>query len=112
MIISHEYKFIFVKTVKTAGTSIEAYLSNVCPEDDIFSSIEPPIKAHRPRNQKGIWNPIPDIFKHSEHYTGNSRGIKRELKDLIKLNKFYNHMPEGLCLEYQKRHGTVIINSV
>ncbi|MEL6382956.1 MAG: chondroitin 4-O-sulfotransferase, partial [Cyanobacteria bacterium J06626_18] len=30
MIISHEYKFIFLKTRKTAGTSIEIALSKFC----------------------------------------------------------------------------------
>ena len=30
MLISHAYKFIFVKTVKTAGTSVEAFLEPFC----------------------------------------------------------------------------------
>ena len=30
MIISHEHKFIFLKTKKTAGTAIEAALSELC----------------------------------------------------------------------------------
>ena len=40
MIISHEYKFIFIKTVKTAGTSIYHYLAPLCGPDDILSPIE------------------------------------------------------------------------
>ena len=30
MIVSHEHKFIFLKTKKTAGTSIELALSELC----------------------------------------------------------------------------------
>lgn len=37
MIISHKHKFIFIKTRKTAGTSIEAYLKQFLGEDDIVS---------------------------------------------------------------------------
>ena len=36
MIISHKYKFIFIKTQKTAGSSIELYLSRFCGKDDII----------------------------------------------------------------------------
>lgn len=41
MIISHKNKFIFVKTGKTAGTSIEIALSKYCGPDDIITPISP-----------------------------------------------------------------------
>lgn len=37
MIISHKYKFIFIKNQKTAGSSIEAYLSGFCGDDDVLT---------------------------------------------------------------------------
>ncbi|MEX2597190.1 MAG: hypothetical protein WEC59_09715 [Salibacteraceae bacterium] len=39
MIISHKHKFIFVKTKKTAGTSVEIALSKICGDDDIITPI-------------------------------------------------------------------------
>jgi hypothetical protein len=39
MIVSHERKFIFLKTHKTAGTSLEIALSKYCGPDDILTPI-------------------------------------------------------------------------
>ena len=37
MILSHTHKFIYIKTYKTASTSIEAALSAVCGPDDVIT---------------------------------------------------------------------------
>src|ERR1044072_9375465 len=39
MIVSHEHKFIFLKTKKTAGTSIELALSALCDERDVITPL-------------------------------------------------------------------------
>lgn len=39
MIISHRHRFIFLKTRKTAGTSIEIALSRFCGPDDVITPI-------------------------------------------------------------------------
>ncbi len=42
MIVSHEHRFIFLKTRKTAGTSIEIALSRFCGDWDVITPIGPP----------------------------------------------------------------------
>lgn len=50
MIISHTHKFIFIKSFKTAGTSIESTLSNYCSGTDIVT----PLNDYRHnRNEDG-----------------------------------------------------------
>lgn len=39
MIISHKYKFIFIKPQKTAGTSVELMLSRICGPDDVITPL-------------------------------------------------------------------------
>ena len=57
MIISHKYKFIFIKTRKTAGTSLEMYLSQYCGSNDIVTRFGIETKGHEPRNFDGFDDP-------------------------------------------------------
>ncbi|MBF2097425.1 MAG: sulfotransferase family 2 domain-containing protein [Gloeomargaritaceae cyanobacterium C42_A2020_066] len=41
MIICHDYKYIFIKTAKTAGSSIEIALSKFCGPRDIITPLAP-----------------------------------------------------------------------
>jgi hypothetical protein len=58
MIISHRHRFIFVKTFKTAGTSIEVFLSRHCGPLDVLTPIDPPVEGHEPRNHLEFFNHI------------------------------------------------------
>ncbi|MGH6803698.1 MAG: sulfotransferase family 2 domain-containing protein [Methyloceanibacter sp.] len=88
MIISHEHKFIFLKTKKTAGTSIELALSQLCGPDDIIAPITEGDEALRavgsgPRNWRvhGWWQSPRPLFE------------RRWLKFSAQDYGFYNHMP-------------------
>jgi hypothetical protein len=88
MIISHEHKFIFLKTRKTAGTSIELALSQLCGPDDIITPISPndePFRAtgRGPQNWRmhSWWRSPRPLFQRYwfQTYAGDYG--------------FYNHMP-------------------
>ncbi len=51
-IVSHKYKFVFIKTQKTAGTSLEVELSGICGPLDVVTPVFPQEPKHQPRNFK------------------------------------------------------------
>lgn len=88
MIVNHTRRFIFLKTKKTAGTSIEVALSRYCGPRDIVTRVGPrderlrselgyqgAVNHLRPREQ---WSPS-DWFRHL---------LRR--KEIV---LYYNHMP-------------------
>ena len=87
MILSHRHKFIFIKTAKTAGTSIEVFLSKHCGPDDIVTPIAPPVEGHQPRNFEGFINPLPEILERPGKVLSALR------HSFTTRQKFYNHMP-------------------
>ncbi|MDT8408420.1 MAG: sulfotransferase family 2 domain-containing protein [Wenzhouxiangellaceae bacterium] len=86
MILSHRHRFIFLKTNKTAGTSVEIALSAICGEDDIITPISPADEALRARlGYRGAQN-----YQHSRR-----GGLLSALGARKPWGKpaFYNHMP-------------------
>ncbi len=50
MIVSHEHRFIFIKTMKTASSSMELALSGVCGPDDIITPTREDLDVQRARS--------------------------------------------------------------
>lgn len=86
MIVNHRYRFIFLKTKKTAGTSIEIALSRYCDAGDIVTKI-----GHRdePKRQAlGYQGPV----NHLEPFDGSLRArFDRWLHG--PRHRYWNHMP-------------------
>lgn len=92
MIISHTHKFIFVKTRKTAGTSIEAALAQLCGPEDMITS------DGSPRTQQGFYR------EHARNYDArylpiremilqdSVLGLARSVRDWWRRPKYYNHI--------------------
>lgn len=65
MIISHTHRFIFIKSTKTAGTSIEAALSQHCAGEDVVTELG---DYRHNRDENGNWI----------HRAMNSSGFEQE----------------------------------
>ncbi|MGB3613049.1 MAG: hypothetical protein WBA10_04585 [Elainellaceae cyanobacterium] len=89
MIISHKHQFIFVKTKKTAGTSLEVFLSQHCGESDIITPIHPRVEPHVARNYQQRFNPLPELAMRFR----NGTPLNPTLKDFQAGKAFYNHLP-------------------
>lgn len=81
MIVSHRHRFVFVKTRKTAGTSIEIALSRHCGPDDVVTSVTPDDESLR-RREGGVGPQNTRIRPPS--------GSRSSAGDPA---RFYNHMP-------------------
>jgi hypothetical protein len=49
-IVSFLHEFVFIKNLKTAGTSIEVHLAQDCGTNDILTAIYPEVHGHKPMN--------------------------------------------------------------
>jgi hypothetical protein len=58
MIVSHRHRFIFIKTRKTAGTSVQAAIERICGPDDIVTPTGIADSGYKPRNFRGLPTPF------------------------------------------------------
>lgn len=89
MIISHRHKFIFLKTNKTAGTSVEIALSRFCGPDDIITPISPEDEEIRSKlGYPGAQNYLSSINNKPLFY---NHIPAKEVKDLIGKEKWTSY---------------------
>tara|TARA_B100001287_G_C22685504_1_gene533251 strand:+ start:399 stop:1106 length:708 start_codon:yes stop_codon:yes gene_type:complete len=89
MIINHKYKFIFLRTKKTAGTSLEIYLSQFCGKDDVISPDD--WEAEKMKNELGQKSRNYQLpFR--EYNLSDWKILLRNFSRKNVRNKYYNHM--------------------
>ena len=94
MIISHEHKFIFIKTNKTAGTSFEIALSRFCGPDDVITPISAQDEVMR--KELGYRGPQNFLTPRSEYKLQDWMWLL--LKGSRK-KKYYNHISAREIME-------------
>lgn len=87
MILSHRHKFIFLKTNKTAGTSMEIALAKFCGPDDIIAPVSPADETLRASlGYPGPQNHLPGLGEYAARdWLVALRRLRRK--------RFYNHIP-------------------
>jgi hypothetical protein len=87
LIVCHQYKFIFIKVNKTAGTSVEIALSKFCGDDDIITPVSPEDEVVR--SSLGYRGPQNYLAPLSDY------GVVDMLRFVFrgkKKKRFYNHI--------------------
>ncbi|WP_066111560.1 hypothetical protein [Salipiger sp. CCB-MM3] len=96
MIVSHRHKLIFIKTLKSAGTSIELALSHHCGPADIVTPIYPLVPEHEPRNWRGWFAPWREVRSKND--------LQKNVSELMRRNRLYNHIPARFARARLPRH--------
>jgi hypothetical protein len=93
MILSERYKFVFIKGMKVAGTSVEMALSSLCGSNDIVTPISPVDEQTRLRNGGLCQNYSNDAAQEAEY---RERILTAAIDQLAAIAhpplRFFNHM--------------------
>lgn len=87
MILSHRHRFIFIKTAKTAGTSLEFALATLCGPEDVVTPVS--AKEERARGEHGARNWIVPLHRRPLRWFA-ARALGRA--DKWDGAEFYNHI--------------------
>lgn len=99
MIVSHTHKFIFIKTRKVGGSSLELAMAKFCGPDDIISPMGPPDEAlRRDLGVPGPQNHLMTLTRDSWRYH-TPRDMARYLLTRRPIH-FYNHMSAPEIRQY------------
>lgn len=92
MIISHSHKFILIKSIKTAGTSIEAALSNYCSGDDIVT----PLNAYSFNRDES------SSIQHRDMNADKLSWWNKDIGQHVDAAMLKNHLPKEIWDNYLK----------
>ena len=94
MIVNHEHRFIFLKTRKTAGTSVEIALSKYCGPDDVIT----PIAAEDEEKRRALGFRGPQNYELPKSAYGAWDWIRFLARGRRK--GFYNHAPAAFVRRF------------
>lgn len=90
MILCHRHRFIFLKTNKTAGTSVEIALSRFCGPTDVITPIsEEDEETRRSLGYRGAQNYLVPLSK------AGLREVAKAFLGRPRRKQFYHHMTAG-----------------
>lgn len=95
MIVSHKYKFIFLKSSKTAGTSMEIALSRFCGDEDIITPLGP--ENENTRDSLGYPGPRNYLAPVTDY---RARDVARLIVRRRKKLRFYHHITASEARKY------------
>jgi hypothetical protein len=95
MILSEKHKFIFIKGLKVAGTSVEILLSEICGPSDIITPLGPSDERTRLLNGINAAQNYEESSKEISNYLPILKNSTLEQLNRIKRpeSEYYNHMP-------------------
>ena len=89
MIVSHKHKFIFIKTQKTASSSMEIFFTKHCGAEDIITPLVR--EQQKGQNYRGF-NNIKSFL-----WEVNLYGAQKAYRNFVSRVKFFDHMPASLA---------------
>jgi hypothetical protein len=96
MILSHEHKFIYIKTYKTGSTSIEAALSGVCGPKDVITQASEELRGVRQKPAQNYRLDHPEVPSRPLW----RRLLRRPERHYHPTIGYYEHMPASRVRRY------------
>ncbi len=94
MIVCHRFRYIFLKTQKTASTSIEIALSTMCGPEDVITPITPEDERLRQEfGGRGPQNCDVPLSRYDDNELAYHRATGHRFS-------FYNHLPAAKVRQY------------
>ncbi len=88
MILSHRHRYIFLKSTKTAGTSLEMALSKYCGDDDVITAIYD--EDEKTKAALGLPGPRNHLLPETCYRPSD---VVKALRQHRPVERFYNHIP-------------------